>query len=348
MMGDREVVEDMVDITDLSKFVFTSDYAEWMVSEPEKWLEKEQHYPVRQLVKSIKERGFIPNFPDVTYHREIFHDFPLALVLFEGRDGKYRVPGGVHRLAAARLAGLKEIRCYVVKEKKYSKEQIDEFREVLDFMKENSNCKYQSWVFPGGLRLDGRDDSERIFNSFKLPVSVFAGRTVLDIACNTGFFAIKAGLLGASKIAGFDVSPEVIKAAKLIAKAYRLKCEYDFQVCEFWDYPFDEEYDIVFCNQSLYHFTSRHRSKCLGSIDDMLDKICGATGRALLMYTYVDVREPPSKDGGYYPSSPQLKADLICRGFKKVVIAHVYGPKKHVIAIKNYNNVVAPCGVIGW
>lgn len=343
MMGEYEVVEETVDLTDLSKFIFTSDFAKMWVEKPE-FLLKDPHYPYRKLVDSIKQHGFQPNFPDRPYHGEIFGEYRTALVL-DGRhgDGKFNVSyGGPHRMAAARMAGLNEIRCYVLKPRTYSPEQLSEFKEAAAYMEKHGNCKYQSWTFPGGSRLEGRDDSRKIFNSFNLPFSIFTGRSVLDIACNTGYFAVQAALSGASEIAGFDVAAETIEAASMIAHAARLSCPYEFQTSEFWDYPFDRAYDIVFCNQAMYHFTSRHRSKCLGTIDDMLDRIAQVTGRLLLMYTYVDVDDPPSKDGGYYPSSYQLTVDLIERGFSKVLIDQVYGPKKHVIAIKKYENKIAP------
>ncbi len=335
------VEEEIVDITKVSNWEFTSNFAKEVVLNPEKFKDKDT-YPIDILVNSIKIKGFIPNFPDVTYHGDSLGYLPSALVL-ERHNDTYITSGGYHRLCAAKLVNLNMIRCYVFKRVNCSQKQIDAFKKIISFMNQYGNCKYQSWKFADddyNIQFTGRDDSDKIFEKFELPTSTFAGRTVLDIACNTGYFAIRCGLLGATEIAGFDITPECIESANNIANAYGLNCKYDFRISEFWDYPFDKTYDIVFCNQSMYHFNSKHRSKCSGSIDDMLDKISRITGRILLMYTFLDINDPPSKDGGYYPSSSQLEHDLMKRGFNKVIIKNVYGNKKHVIAIKNYKNLV--------
>ncbi len=335
------IEENIVDITNMSNWEFGSNATRDMVLNPEKF-KGDDSYPMDMLVDSIRTKGFIPNFQDVTYHGDSFAYIPSTMILQKNGDN-YITSGGYHRLCAARLANMSMIRCYVSKIVNCSQKQIEEFKKIISFMNQYGNCKYQSWAFANDihdLQFVCRDNSDKILERFELPVGTFAGRTVLDIACNTGFFAIKCGLLGASEIAGFDVTPECIESANNIAKTYGLNCKYDFRISEFWDYPFDKTYDIVFCNQSMYHFNSKHRSKCSGSIDDMLDKIAKVTGRILLMYTFVDVRDPPSKDGGYYPSSSQLEHDLNKRGFYKVIIKNVYGDKKHVIAIKKYKNVV--------
>lgn len=335
------VEEDIVDITKVSNWKFTSDRAREMVLNPEKFKD-EDTYPIDMLVHSIGTKGFIHNFPDVTYHGDSLSYIPSTMVL-EQNGNSYIMSGGYHRLGAARLSNLNIIMCYVFKRVDCTQEQTDAFKKIISFMNKYGNCKYQSWAFADDchdLQFSGRDNCDKILERFELPASTFAGRTILDIACNTGFFAIKCGLLGATEISGFDITPECIEAANNIAKAYEFNCKYDFTVSEFWDYPFDKTYDIVFCNQSMYHFNSKHRSKCSGSIDDMLDRIARVTGRILLMYTFLDVSDPPSKDGGYYPSSSQLENDLKKRGFNKVIIKDLYGNKKHVIAIKNYENVV--------
>ena len=56
-----------------------------------------------------------------------------------------------------------------------------------------------------------------------------SGRTVNDLGCGTGIFAIGASLLGGDA-AGFDVSPEAVDIAR--ANAGRLGADVGFTVCD--------------------------------------------------------------------------------------------------------------------
>lgn len=229
------MIKEEVDITDPSNFQFTSSLAKrWFVEHDNMFTEG---YPFAELVNSIKKNGFIPNFPDTSYHGEICGHLPSAILLSK-KNGKYSIPGGIHRLAAARAAGLKKVECYV---------KVDDCQEPY----------------------------ERNISEFNLPISIFTGRTVLDI---TGFFTIQAGLYGAE-----------VKG-----------------VCEC------ESYDIVFCNRA--------------SIDNVLDRIARITERCLLIWMGEDSKE----------LSTQLMKDLKEKGFTRIDIT----PKKHVVAIKQYRNVI--------
>jgi putative methylase len=52
------------------------------------------------------------------------------------------------------------------------------------------------------------------------------GKTVIDLGCGTGVFAIGANLLGASEVVGVDVDPSVLRIARENAEAN--KCSIDF------------------------------------------------------------------------------------------------------------------------
>jgi len=328
-----EIVPERVGIENLSKFTFNSELAERMVKSGK----YENGYPYEKLVESIKKYGFIPNFTGKTLHRDSFHYLPESFVVIEREDGTYLVPRGTHRFIAAMLAGLKKIPCYVQKRKHYTSEQLEDFRKIAEEIKSFSGPHitiYESWKFPGGSKYKGRDDSDSIFRGFNVPYQLFPGRSVLDIACSTGYFAIRAAFYGASYVEGFDVNEGAIEIAKKIAKAFNLKAKTVFKTCEFWDYKPDRQFDIVFCNQAIYHFTTKHRSKCFGNPSDVLDRISHWTKHVLLMYTYVDSKSPwKNPDEGYYPSSERLTDDLKRRGFKTVAITHILkGAKKHVVA----------------
>lgn len=336
-LGSIEIRKEVVDITDLSRFVFTSKLLHDCIVNYDKAVE---YFPyIGELVESIKRHGFILEYGGKSYHKDIYSwlNLPMCMILHD--NGKFGLLHGGHRFIASKFAGLEEIPCYVIRPKDYTEPQLEEFRRIAQFLNSHKLKSgyvdlYQTWKFPGGVAYVGRDDSKRIFNGFEIPPYGFAGKSILDIACNTGYFLIRCGLYGAVEVAGFDVLGHIVDIARWISKAYNLECKVSLDTSEFWDYRFSREYDIVFCNQAIYHFTTGHRSKCKGNQDDVLNLISKVAKCALLMYTYVDVKRPPCNDGGYYPSSKKLIEDLESRGFNGIKISSKFGTKKHVIAVK--------------
>ena len=53
-----------------------------------------------------------------------------------------------------------------------------------------------------------------------------AGKSVADLGCGTGIFAIGASLLGASKVTAFDIDPSALETAR--GNAASLGCEIEF------------------------------------------------------------------------------------------------------------------------
>lgn len=71
-----------------------------------------------------------------------------------------------------------------------------------------------------------------------------ADRTVADLGCGTGIFAIGACLLGAREVRGYDISPSAAEAAMRNADA--LGCDISFEVCDVRDVCW--RCDTVFMN----------------------------------------------------------------------------------------------------
>jgi putative methylase len=69
-------------------------------------------------------------------------------------------------------------------------------------------------------------------------------KSIFDLGCGTGIFAIGAKLLGASKVLGIDVDDKAIQIARETAK--KLETEVDFRVCEINDLK--KECDCVLQN----------------------------------------------------------------------------------------------------
>ena len=82
-----------------------------------------------------------------------------------------------------------------------------------------------------------------------------AGKRVLDIGCNAGFWSIQCALLGAREVVGFDARPELIEQAKLVASIVGVE-NTQFRVLNIWDMhleTFGGSFDVVLNLGVLYH-----------------------------------------------------------------------------------------------
>jgi tRNA (mo5U34)-methyltransferase len=79
-----------------------------------------------------------------------------------------------------------------------------------------------------------------------------SGRTVLDIGCNAGFYAIEMKRRGADRVVGMDSDPRYLAQARLAAETAGLKIE----LCELSVYDVErlgERFDFVLFMGVLYH-----------------------------------------------------------------------------------------------
>jgi 2-polyprenyl-3-methyl-5-hydroxy-6-metoxy-1,4-benzoquinol methylase len=105
-----------------------------------------------------------------------------------------------------------------------------------------------------GLDSDRPERPLQRFRHFMPYLGSLAGKRVLDIACNSGFWSIQCALLGAD-VVGFDARPELIDAAnalKRITGAERA----EFRVLDFWQMTPEAlggRFDVVLNLGLLYH-----------------------------------------------------------------------------------------------
>jgi SAM-dependent methyltransferase len=84
-----------------------------------------------------------------------------------------------------------------------------------------------------------------------------AGKRVLDVACNSGFWSIQCGLLGAREVVGFDARPDLVEQAKLVRSIVGLE-HVDFRVLDFWAMrpeALGGQFDVVLNLGILYHLS---------------------------------------------------------------------------------------------
>jgi 2-polyprenyl-3-methyl-5-hydroxy-6-metoxy-1,4-benzoquinol methylase len=92
------------------------------------------------------------------------------------------------------------------------------------------------------------------FRHFMPYVGSLAGKRVLDIACNSGFWSIQCALLGAD-VVGFDARPELIEAANALKRITGAESA-EFRVLDFREMTPDAlggQFDVVLNLGLLYH-----------------------------------------------------------------------------------------------
>ncbi|HEY0875152.1 MAG TPA: TIGR04290 family methyltransferase [Vicinamibacterales bacterium] len=78
------------------------------------------------------------------------------------------------------------------------------------------------------------------------------GRTVLDIGCNGGFYAIEMTRRGADRVVAVDSDPRYLAQARFAAEV--VGADIDFREMSVYDLPgLDERFDVVLFMGVLYH-----------------------------------------------------------------------------------------------
>ena len=104
----------------------------------------------------------------------------------------------------------------------------------------------------------------------------WAGRTVLDAACNEGAWSFGARRAGAVRVDAFDVRPENIEKARFVQQVWGVD-NVDFHVasCDSWIAEHgDRHYDVVMLCGILYHLVDPART---------IEQFCGIADRRIFV-----------------------------------------------------------------
>ena len=123
----------------------------------------------------------------------------------------------------------------------WSKEQIVALLDREDFA-------YQDIELPYGLRTGGHN---RMVTANDIFPQDMTGKTVLDLGCSFGFFCFEALRRGATRVVGYDVDPDCIRKAKLLAECMGVEAEFAVRDVELE--PLEEKFDYVLCLNLLHH-----------------------------------------------------------------------------------------------
>lgn len=101
------------------------------------------------------------------------------------------------------------------------------------------------------LGITGFRDTDARIKAMELK-TLTAGKTVLEIGCNTGFLSLGIAEC-ASKVTGFDINPHLIKIAQSAAAYLNIK-DVEFSTESFEDFSPEKPYECVisFANHSTY------------------------------------------------------------------------------------------------
>lgn len=154
-----------------------------------------------------------------------------------------------------------------------------------------------------------------------------AGRTALDIACNSGFWSYNLVDRGAESVLAFDTSPELIENAELVRRCRPDRPDYgriEFQVGDVYTHPFDERtYDIVLCLGIMYHLTdivgvARKVRRATGGIALIDSSVSSLTGNVLEISDHNKYFWCVPTEFSLVPTREALKTILLQSGFSSV------------------------------
>jgi SAM-dependent methyltransferase len=95
----------------------------------------------------------------------------------------------------------------------------------------------------------GASKSEEKLAAIRMPERL-AGKRVLDLGCNEGFFCCEAKRRGAARVVGIDCHNGFIEAA--IERARKLSLEVEYFCCDVYNIP-DEQFDVILFLSTLHY-----------------------------------------------------------------------------------------------
>lgn len=158
-------------------------------------------------------------------------------------------------------------------------------RQIRELLRRR-HFDYQKIDLPFGLSTAGSDRSSSFNMIFP---SDLAGKTVLDLGCNHGFFCFEALRRGAERVVGYDVRTNAIKGAKILARCLGAKAE--FAVRDFDREPPTEHFDYVLCLNVLHHL--RNPLTMIDRIVDIANEIVAIEVAVPGLFELLDLKIEP-------------------------------------------------------
>lgn len=131
-----------------------------------------------------------------------------------------------------------------------------DYRQVV--REPNQRFWWHSMPLPNGDRIAGAHEDRNIQVKMWKALSIepsngLAGKTILDVGANDGYFTIAALLCGASKVTAINTQDCPTYPENLVYAAKLWNVSAQVLVGDFRSYPFREQYDVIFLLGVLYH-----------------------------------------------------------------------------------------------
>jgi tRNA (mo5U34)-methyltransferase len=136
----------------------------------------------------------------------------------------------------------------------------------------NGRSWFQSMPLPDGSRIAGahrdRNVQLKLWETLSLIEADVAGRTVLDIGANDGFFTVAALLAGAARVTAINTSDCRTYPDNLLFASKHWKVAPEIIVGDFESHSFNCPFDVIFFLGVLYHVENVF--SCLRRLGELL------------------------------------------------------------------------------
>jgi 2-polyprenyl-3-methyl-5-hydroxy-6-metoxy-1,4-benzoquinol methylase len=121
----------------------------------------------------------------------------------------------------------------------------------------NDRDWWHSMPLPDGNRIAGGHDDRyvqlKLWKNLHLDHADLAGKRVLDVGANDGFFTIAAILAGADEVTAINPADRPSYPENLLFAAKQWKVEPEVVIGDFLSHPLDGAYEVIFFLGVLYH-----------------------------------------------------------------------------------------------
>lgn len=223
-----------------------------------------------KLVDLAIERRVLYYFALLESIRRLGYDYSKGYVrCVESIYGDLEIVAGHHRVAAVRALGIPELVVQV------SLEQDSTRGREIDSTPSGGNCmepvegsaadwdeeRIKRWIASSdwyqrvpvreGIVTPGKFDSVERLNKLNLPT--LAGKTVLDIGCNSGMYSFACERLGARRVVGIDLNEKRLQQARTLKEI--LGSQVEFRRLSLHEAAGLGRFDYVFCIAVLHETT---------------------------------------------------------------------------------------------
>lgn len=152
--------------------------------------------------------------------------------------------------------------------------------------------QYQSYVYSADCLAAYDDTLKKMQKLWPVWEALVRGKTFLELGCDTGFFPLQAGLMGAAQALGLDRNQEALAQAEAARQRLGL-ANVGFRQASIPELGLSRPFDtVLFLSTIHYMFSDKEGNRLLfTTMDDFVAFLAGLTGGHLL----IEFVLPPDK-----------------------------------------------------